>query len=579
LDPNLARRAAELAQDGRNRLQGLVGAPGEASRALRSAYLGWASEVERLLREAMPDQSLGSSLQSPRHRDIVTGQVPPDTLWREVEAERDLRLRLLDHLAAGDAASPPSEEASELLVGDSGTTYRWFPQRPLGIGGYAQVFEGADDRGTELAVKRVPLRTTTTARWYTDARLAEREPAILARMNPSADAHVLPLIDQHMGEEVLSLVMPRAEHSLADLLTRQGPLDAAATRRLVVDAVAGLRYLADKGVLHRDLTPGNLLWWNGRWVLSDFGVARAVDERTSTYTWAHTGTHDYWAPELFRLEAATVRSDLYALGCVAFEALTGRKAFTGDDLASAHRHTVPDVPRVGDAALERAITLMLRKEPAARPPDARAVQQMLAPLRGLSPEQLGLQRAAARATRAEQERELLVSDAERQDNRRHEAILEFETLWEETARRAAAAVPEAQGQRLDDMIWSLTVPGSRLRVQLAEPAGRSEVLLLGAVYVDRLDDPPAALVANVRCRYDGDRARWQLLTFRHNAISQERPPLGPTRQIDGRVGMGLPALDGVIDRLEEPGPPIVITNAVELSSDALLGALTGELGE
>lgn len=107
-------RAVALARQGRNKIQGLVGPMPDAAVNLRRAYLNWHDEVEQFLVEIgklrKPELEV---LHGARHRDLVKDVVPPDALWREIRAERDIGLRLLDELA-----SPEAKTAR--IVGSSG---------------------------------------------------------------------------------------------------------------------------------------------------------------------------------------------------------------------------------------------------------------------------------------------------------------------------------------------------------------------------------------------------------------------------------------------------------------------------
>lgn len=571
-------QAAALAQDGRNRLQGLVGPLPDAALTLRSVYLNWAEQVERLLRKrGAVDADREAALHSPRHRDIVSGSVPHDVLTREVLAERDLRLRMLEALTDDDGGEPADGEPQRgvWFQGREGENYAYFPDRPLGRGGYGQVFAATTVDGLDLAVKRVLLRGDNTRRWYEDGRLAERELDVARRLGPLTDENVLPVLDDALEIDALLLVMPRADHSLADLLVDGGRLDEAATRHMLLDVARGLRHLADRGVVHRDIKPGNIVWWCGRWVLADLGIARVLEEDTGTYSWAGTGTHAYWAPELFAFEPATGRSDLYALGCTAFEALTGTKPFTGEDLAAAHRGLVPELPALGDTALDRTVRRLLAKDVAARPADAREVQQLLVPLSGLGPDQVALLRAAARDARRVDEDGRRGREADQEEARRRDARTSFATVWDDTIDRAREVLPDADGREQADT-WFLTALNGRLSVQLAQPSGSRAAVLIGLVKVMLLDDPQESTAANVRCRHVDGRQVWELLTFTHNMISPERPPLGP-RKADLPAGMGLSNLDRLLERLDEPGPPVVITESQSLTPQALLQVLADEL--
>jgi serine/threonine protein kinase len=272
-------------------------------------------------------------MDSARHRDLVKNLVPDDQLWREIRSERDAIITVLE--TAGKGATEVEE-----VIGAEGVRYRWDASQRLGGGSYGQVYRGTAADGTEVAVKVVPIRTDSATRWVGDTMLTERELLVLQRLGPD---NLLPLLDATLSDDRLVLVMPLAGPSLAETI-RSAPLEEARVRALVLDVARGLQQLAPHGVVHRDIAPGNILRWNDRWVLGDFGIARIVQDATAPYTWAMTGTRDYWAPELFCGAAATVQSDLYALGCVAVEALTGRKGFSGDDPASLSRF--PCEPRV-----------------------------------------------------------------------------------------------------------------------------------------------------------------------------------------------------------------------------------------
>ncbi len=469
------------------------------------------------------------------------------------------------------------EPLEETFTGRAGELFRWYPDRPLGQGGFGQVFEATTVDGLPLAVKRVELRRQSTARWYADARGAERELQVAARLAQDTRENVLPLLDELMTEDALLLVMPRADHSLADLLAEGRLLDEAEVRDLLIDLAGALRLLADYGVVHRDIKPGNVLRWRGRWVLADLGVARILDVDTSTFTWAGTGTHEYWAPELFAWEPAKVATDLYALGCVAFAALTGHPPFTDDDLAQAHRTQTSDLPQLGDPALERTIRRLLAKEAGARPADARMVQELLEPRGTLGPDQSALLRAAARTARRNDEQARLANLDQERAARTREALASLEAICDETLVRATDALPGSTLTRQHDT-WILTAheAGARLAIQTAEPSGGAEELLIGIVRVDFLDSSEKSYVANPICTYTDGRPTWRLAKFAHNHVSTERPPLGP-RKADAKAALSLQHLDGLLADLGRPGIPALIVEQTGLTPESLLGELAAEL--
>jgi eukaryotic-like serine/threonine-protein kinase len=156
-------------------------------------------------------------------------------------------------------------------------------------------------------------------------------------------------------------------------MDRKGALSGAELARLS-EAAAGLAHAHDRGVIHRDIKPHNILLdENGRPKLSDFGVARALDASQATRTGAYLGTALYSPPEQLRGEGVTPKSDVYSLGVTLYHAATGEPPFTGApiEIASQHVSKEPTPPRqVNDAvspSMEALILDCMNKDPDARP--------------------------------------------------------------------------------------------------------------------------------------------------------------------------------------------------------------------
>jgi eukaryotic-like serine/threonine-protein kinase len=173
--------------------------------------------------------------------------------------------------------------------------------------------------------------------------------------------------------------------SLAERLAAGGPLEVPELVRLAADVGAGLDALHRRGIVHRDVKPANLLLAaDGTAVVGDFGLAKNRAWTVLTRPGQVLGTLDYLAPELIRGEPASPMSDLYALGCVLYECLSGAPPFAGRGvlrIGMAHLEEAPGDPAAGRADVSPALSWTVRqslaKDPAMRPPGAGTLARML----------------------------------------------------------------------------------------------------------------------------------------------------------------------------------------------------------
>ncbi len=183
-------------------------------------------------------------------------------------------------------------------------------------------------------------------------------------------------------------VMPFVEGAtLRHLLDEHGPLDAARTVSLACDLLEVLAHAHGRGVVHRDVEPANIIVGPAGATLLDFGLARAIEASANdrvTLSGVVVGPAAYMSPEQCRGDDCDARSDLYALGCVMYECLSGRPPFTHPNpilLQTLHlREPVPDLPDLGVAVPETLAAVIgraLAKDPAARWPDAAAMRAAL----------------------------------------------------------------------------------------------------------------------------------------------------------------------------------------------------------
>lgn len=175
------------------------------------------------------------------------------------------------------------------------------------------------------------------------------------------------------------IVMPCADKSLRGHLDeRGGTLPLAECIQIMMDIAVALAEL-DGEVVHRDLKPENVLLLEGTWCLADFGLARYKEAATATHTWKQAGTVAYIAPERWRMERATIASDVYALGTMGYEMFTGITPFTGPEVSDFQRqHLSETMPRLSAAPAPFAALIgeCLYRAPQARPTPGNIVARL-----------------------------------------------------------------------------------------------------------------------------------------------------------------------------------------------------------
>jgi serine/threonine protein kinase/alpha-tubulin suppressor-like RCC1 family protein len=204
----------------------------------------------------------------------------------------------------------------------------------LGRGGMAVVFRARDrELGRDVAVKVV--RPRFAADEEAVARLA-REARTVAQLEHPNIVGVYSI--RHLADKSVALVMQLIPgRTLKQAVTGDGPFDAAAAEQVLRDIARALAYAHRAGVVHRDVKPENIFLdaASGRAMLSDFGVARVMDAPTElTATGTTIGTPTYMAPEQIDGIHLDGRSDLYSLGMVGWEMLTGERPWAGESLYS-----------------------------------------------------------------------------------------------------------------------------------------------------------------------------------------------------------------------------------------------------
>jgi serine/threonine protein kinase len=254
----------------------------------------------------------------------------------------------------------------------------------LGGGGMAVVYRAVQQPlGREVALKAL------SPELFQDEGFVKRfetEAKTLAKLD---HPNILPIYDFEVTEGVAFLTMPLIRGgTLRDILNR-GPLDTLTAWRYLREIGDGLQHAHDAGIVHRDLKPTNvLIHSDGRAMLADFGLARGAGQPTHLTTIGLAiGTPGYMAPEQVMGHEVDRRCDIYAMGVLTFEMLTGRLPFIGSNRMEVAYATVnapvPSAAKLNNALpdeLDALLAKVLAKDPAQRPQTVRDLLAQMAKL-------------------------------------------------------------------------------------------------------------------------------------------------------------------------------------------------------
>ncbi|MDQ3697074.1 MAG: serine/threonine protein kinase, partial [Gemmatimonadota bacterium] len=275
-----------------------------------------------------------------------------------------------------------SESLHDRIAAATGHQYELAGE--IGRGGMSVVYRARDLRlNRPVAIKVLPpelahdpaIRTRFTREAQTSALLSH--------------AHIVPIYDVGEREGIAYFVMALITGgNLAALLAREPRQPIDEVRRLLCEIADALAYAHLRGVIHRDIKPDNILLDgdSGRAMVTDFGIARAIEAGTRlTVTGVAVGTPTYMSPEQAVGEREIDgRSDIYSLGVLAYQMLTGRVPFTGGNTMALLLKHVTDRPRPiaelrpeAPSALREAIERALMKAPEDRWPTAAALRDAL----------------------------------------------------------------------------------------------------------------------------------------------------------------------------------------------------------
>jgi eukaryotic-like serine/threonine-protein kinase len=332
------------------------------------------------------DRLAGEFVSAWRH-----GEQPSVEAYAEIHPDlsREIRslfpvLRLLEQSKASGSSDERAERGTQApmagLVPDHLGGYRLIHE--LGRGGMGTVFEAwQESLGRRVAIKVLPTSMLQDDR---GRQRFLREAKAIARLHHPHIASI-----HEVGEEagVLYYVMDLVDGTSLDQLVTQERISATGgeracwVARMGLQAARVLAYAHDEGVLHRDVKPANLLLdQDGVLWLTDFGLAKLIDETALTATGEWLGTLRYLAPECLRGETS-VRSDIYSLGLTLYELLVGAPAFPETDRPVLIRHildSVPAPPRKCDPTIPADLETIVLKASAQEPNDRYATGGELA---------------------------------------------------------------------------------------------------------------------------------------------------------------------------------------------------------
>ena len=267
----------------------------------------------------------------------------------------------------------------------------------LGRGGMALVYRARDRQlEREVAIKVLPFSLAFDAEFVERFQREARTAAQLEHPN------IISIYRVGRSGRVIYFVMKYLRGgSLSTVLHERKKLNPPEIRRLLLEAGGALGYAAQRGIVHRDIKPDNIMFDEfGQCLLTDFGIAKAASGQKLTGTGMSIGTPHYMSPEQARAQAIDGRSDIYSLGVVAYQCLTGTVPYDGEDSFSiGYKHITEPIPTpslitADERRIFEVIKRMLMKDPADR---FQSCEELVASIQGQPTAAPGAVRASTAA--------------------------------------------------------------------------------------------------------------------------------------------------------------------------------------
>ena len=267
----------------------------------------------------------------------------------------------------------------------------------LGRGGMALVYRARDRQlEREVAIKVLPFSLAFDAEFVERFQREARTAAQLEHPN------IISIYRVGRSGRVIYFVMKFLRGgSLSTVLQERKRLTPPEIRRLLLEAGGALGYAAQRGIVHRDIKPDNIMFDEfGQCLLTDFGIAKAASGQKLTGTGMSIGTPHYMSPEQARAQSIDGRSDIYSLGVVAYQCLTGTVPYDGEDSFSiGYKHITEPIPTpslitADERRIFEVIKRMLMKDPADR---FQSCEELVASIQGQPTAAPGAVRASSAA--------------------------------------------------------------------------------------------------------------------------------------------------------------------------------------